>query len=203
MYIHKKIIFIIKNIKKTAYHHYGRSPFSFIRLIYYSLFRVNTFLVFESDLRRELPEIGFDTKIRLISPSLEELDRLRQGKDLPIEFFCDQIHNAKTCCIGLSGGEIACVHWVYSKGEYSRFVILGQDVCEINHFAILPRFRGRKWSMMMLEYSFKSLQKLGYKKVAVVVHENNIAFIKNIKRLDFKETKRIRTIGPFNRKISV
>ncbi len=55
----------------------------------------------------------------------------------------------------------------------------------------------------MLEYSFKSLQKLGYKKVAVVVHENNIAFIKNIKRLDFKETKRIRTIGPFNRKISV
>lgn len=203
MQIHKKIIFTIRNFNEIAYHHYGQSPFRLIRFVYYSLFRVNTFLVFEKDLRREFPEIDLDPGIRIISPSLEELDRLRKDKYLPREFFSDQIHNAKTCCIGFCGEEIAYVHWVYSKGEYSRFVILDPDVCEINHVATLPRFRGRKLSMMMLEYAFKSLQKLGYKKVAVVVHENNIAFIKNIKRLNFKETKRIRTIGPFNRKVPV
>lgn len=203
MQVHRKILYTITNFKQTAYHHYGRSAFSFIRLVYYSLFRVNTFLLFEKDLGRKLSEVQCDPEIRCTSPSLKELDHLRQGKDFPREFFCDQIHNAKTCCIGFCGEEVAYVHWVYSKGEYSRFVILSEDVCEINHVATLPKFRGRKLSMMMLEYASKSLQGLGYKRIALVVHENNIAFIKNIKRLDFRETKRIRSIGPFNWKVPV
>lgn len=203
MPIDKRVIYTIQNFRKVAYHHYGRSPFSLFRFIYYSLFRLNAFLVFEKDLRRTLPEVDLDPGNRFILPSLEELERVRQGKDLPREFFSDHIHNAKVCCIGLCGDELAYIHWVYSKGEYSRFVILGQDVCEINHVTTLPRFRGKKISMKALEYASKTLQSMGCKKVVVVVHKNNIAFIKNIKSLDFKETKRIRAIGPFNRKVPV
>lgn len=202
-YINKKLLFTLKNFKKTAYHYYGDSPLSLVRFIYYSVFRVNTFLVFEHDLRREVPDVALDPQIKIITPALEELDRLRKGKDLPREFFYDQIHNVKRCCLAFYGGEIAYIHWVYSKGDYSRFLKLSDGVCEINYLTTLPKFRGRKLSSKMLAYAFKFLQKSGYNKVVVVVHENNVAFIKNIKRLDFKETKRIKTFGPFNRKTTV
>jgi len=201
--IHKKLAHTIRNFRSIAYHHYGRSPWSYVRFIYYSLFRANTFLVFERDLRRELPDVELPPGIEIASPSLEDLGRLREGRDLPREFFCDQLHDARTCCVGFCDGEIAYVHWVYSKGEYSRFLNLGQDVCEINHVTTLPSFRGRRLSMTMLERASRSLQRAGYKKVVLVVHENNVAFIKNLERLGFEKTTRIRTIGPFNRKVSV
>lgn len=203
IYIVKKLLFTFKNFKKTAYHYYGKSPLSLVRFVYYSLFRVNTFLVFENDLRGEVPEIEFDPNVKVLTPTLEELDRLRKGKDLPREFFYDQIHNVKTCLLALYGGEIAYIHWIYSKGDYSRFLIFGEDVCEINYLTTLPKFRGKKLSSMMLAYASKNLQKAGYKKVVVVVHQNNVAFIKNVRRLAFKETRHIKTLGPFNRKIVV
>lgn len=203
MHIIKKLIFTIKNLKQTAYHYYGDSPFSLIRLVYYSLFRVNTFLVFENDLRGEIPRVELDSQIRVIEPTVEEFDRLRQERDLPREFFCDKIYEAKRCCLAFYREEIAYIHWVYSKGEYSRFLVLSEHVCEINHVVTLPSFRGRKLSSTMLAYASKVLQGLGYKKVVVVVHQNNVAFIKNIRRLDFIETKRIKTLGPFNRKVIV
>jgi ribosomal protein S18 acetylase RimI-like enzyme len=164
---------------------------------------VNTFLVFEYDLRREIPGVELDSQIRVIEPTLKELDRLRQERDLPREFFCDKINNGKRCCLAFYREEIAYIHWVYSKDDYSRFLVLSEDVCEINHVATLPRFRGRKLASKMLAYASKGLQGLGYKKVVVVVHQNNVAFIKNIRRLDFIETKRIKTLGPFNRKVIV
>lgn len=202
-YINKKLFFTFKNFKKTAYHYYGNSPFSLIRFVYYSLFRVNTFLVFENDLSGEVPEIELDSQIKIVMPTLEELDRFRKDKDLPREFFYDQIHNVKRCCLAFYGEEIAYIHWVYSRGDYSRFLTLRDDVCEINYLTTLPRFRGKKLSSKMVAYASKSLQKAGYKKVVVVVHENNVAFIKNIRRLNFKETKRVKTLGPFNRKLTV
>jgi GNAT superfamily N-acetyltransferase len=202
-YIFKKLLFTFRNFKKTAYHYYGNSPLSLLRFVYYSFFRVNTFLVFENDLRGEVPEIELDPKMKVLMPALEELDRVRKGKDLPREFFYDQIHNVKTCLLGFYGGEIAYIHWIYFKGDYSRFLILGEGVCEINYLTTLPKFRGKKLSSMMLAYASKSLQKAGYKKIVVVVHQNNIAFIKNVRRLAFKETRHIKTLGPFNRKIIV
>lgn len=203
MSINKKLLFTAKNLKKTVYHHYGKSPFSFIRFIYYSLLRINTFIVFESDLRRVISKAEVDSEFRFIVPTMEELASLRQGKELPREFFCDEIYDAKTCCIALHGEDLAHIHWVYSKNDYSRFLVLSEGVCEINHVATLPKFRGRKLSLRMLSYSFKVLHASGYKRIVVVVHQNNVAFIKIIRRLEFVEKVRIKTLGPFNRKIFV
>jgi GNAT superfamily N-acetyltransferase len=199
----RKLFFTLKNFKKTAYSYYGNTPFSMIRYIYYGLFRVNTFLVFECDLRTNLPEPQIESPFRALIPTLEELDRLRKGRDLPREFFYDEIHNVKNCSLALFDEEIAYIHWFYFKGDYSRFLTLDDSTCEMNYFFTLPDYRGRALSSKMLAHSTKYLREQGYKKAVVVVNQNNVLFITNVRKLPFHETMRIKTFGPFNRKVAV
>lgn len=203
MWIYRKLLFTVRNFKKTAYHHYGPSPLSFIRLIYYGLFRINTFLVYVKELDGAIGEVVEDGNLKIITPSLAELDRIRQGKELPREFYCDRIYQAKQCYVGLYRGQLAYIHWMYMKGDYSRFLLLDEGICEINHVTTLPGFKGRKLSSKILAHALKSLGSHGCKKVAVVVHQNNVAFIKSICHLEFVERRRVVTIGPFNRKVTV
>lgn len=198
-----KIFFTLKNLKRISYHHYGNSPFSIVKFIFFSFFRMNTFIVFECDLEKPLLPTMLDSNFKVIRPSMEELDRLRKDKDFPREFFYDQFHKVRTCYLALYEDEIAYIHWVYFKGDDSRFLKLREDAAEINYVTTLPGFRGKKLSSQMLIYTARSLQESGYKKLIIVVHENTIALIKNLKGTGFRETRRIKTIGPFNRKVQV
>jgi ribosomal protein S18 acetylase RimI-like enzyme len=199
----RKLFFTLKNFKKTAYSYYGNKPFSMILYAYYGLFRINTFLIFECDLPGNISEPNLELPFRAFIPTLEELDRLREGRDLPRDFFYDKIHDVKNCCLALFDEEIAYIHWLYFKGDYSRFLILDESTCEMNYFFTLPKYRGRGLSSEMLAHSAKYLYERGYKKAVVVVHQNNVSFIKNVRKLPFHETKRIKTFGPFNRKVIV
>jgi hypothetical protein len=198
-----KIAFTLKNFKEIAYHHYGNSPLSLVKFVYYSVFRINTFIVFERDLTGALPEINLGPEYNVLKPTTDELDRIRNGKVLPREFYYDKFHKVKTCYLALYHNEIAYIHWVYFKGDSSRFLRLGDGVAEINYVTVLPRFRGKKLSCEMLCYTSRDLKALGYKKVVVVVHENTIALIKNLKQAEYREVRRIKVLGPFSRKIHV
>lgn len=198
-----KLIFTVNNFKDVAYHHYGSHPLSLIKFIYYSLFRINTFIVFECDLNRPLPPIEYDEQFKVLKPTIEELDNVRNGKDLPREFYYDKFHGVKTCYLALYQNEIAYIHWVYFKGDYSRFLRLREGVAEINYLTTLPKFRGTKLSSRMLVFTANDFQKLGYKKILIVVHQNTVALIKNIKQAEFREVRRLKVLGPFHRKISV
>jgi ribosomal protein S18 acetylase RimI-like enzyme len=197
----KKVIFTLINLREVSRHHYGDGCFSIVKFVFYSLLKVNTFIVFECDMSRSLPPSRLDAKFRVIKPTFEELHALRHGKDLPREFYADKFHQVKTCYLALWGNEIAYIHWVYRQGDYSRFVKLREDVCEINYITTLPKFRGYKLSSHMLAITCRDFQELGYKKGLVIVHENTTALIKNLQETDFVERGRIRTLGPFNRKI--
>jgi len=59
-----KILFTLKNIKKTAYHHYGKSWVSWPKLIFYSVFNINTFILYEAELNEELPPYPLDPELR-------------------------------------------------------------------------------------------------------------------------------------------
>jgi len=199
----RKLFFTLKSFKDTAYSYYGDRPYSMILYIYYGLFRINTFLIFECDLGGNIAEPNIELPFRAVTPTLEGLDRLRKGRDLPREFFYDKIHDVDNCCLALFGEEIAYIHWLYFKGDYSRFLVLDESTCEINYFFTLPKYRGRGLSSKMLAHSTRYLREQGYRKAVVVVHQNNVSFIKNIRKLPFQETRRIRTFGPFNRKVAV
>jgi len=97
-----KMFFTLKNIKKTAYHHYGKSWLSLPKFLYYSVFHINTFVLLVAELDKELPPYPLEPEFRVIKPSLEELDQLREGKDLSREFYYDRIHGVKTCYLILN-----------------------------------------------------------------------------------------------------
>jgi len=107
----------------------------------------------------------------VIKPTLEELDKLRQGKELPREFYYDRIHGVKTCYVALHGEEIAHIYWLYFKGDDSRFLVLGDGVVELNYNTTLPQFRGRGLMSKMQAYILRDLKSEGYRKAVGLVHE--------------------------------
>lgn len=200
--MNSKIVFTIKRFKETAHHHYDNNPLSLIKFIY-SCLKINTFVIYELDLNKPLPHIELDSTFRVIKPTTDELESLRNAKYLPREFYYDKFHHVRTCYVALSGDEIAYIHWVYFKGDYSRFLKLHNNTAEINYLTTLPKFRGHKLSSQMLAFTSRDLKKLGFKKIVIVVHENTIAFIKNLRMAEFREVRRIKVLGPFGRRIAL
>ena len=192
-----------RDFKKTAYHHYGRHPFPILSFIYYSVIRINKFYVVENNLLRELPKHNLDQDYRVVKPSLEELDRIRKGLELPREFYYDQIYHAKTCYLAFKGDELAYIHWVLFKGDYNRFLILGDGVAELNYNTTLKKFRGNKLMAKMLAYICEDLKKEGYSKAMGVIHELNPPSIQAAESVGFKKVGKIMAWGPFNRRMKV
>jgi ribosomal protein S18 acetylase RimI-like enzyme len=199
----KKIRKTLTEIKKTSHHHYGPHPSSIIKFLYYSAFRINYFLLFEKNLAEEIPDISPDPEFQVIIPTMAELDTLRGEQELPREFFYDRIHNVKTCFLALHQGEIAYIHWVYFKGDYSRFLNLTEGSAEINYATTLPKFRGRNLSGKMFALSTRYLKDRGIKRVYMLCHVENPPIIKSFKKAGYREIRRIISIGPFNRRINV
>ena len=48
--IYTKLLVTARDLKKTAYHHYGKHPYPILKFIYYSVIRINTFYILENDL---------------------------------------------------------------------------------------------------------------------------------------------------------
>jgi hypothetical protein len=171
--------------------------------VYYSGLRVNTFLIFENDLSKDIVEKKIDSDFIVLKPTIQQLNMLRKGKDLPAEFYYDKICNVKTCYVLLSGKELAYIHWVFFKGDKSRFLKLSENVAELNYNVTIPKFRGRRLSAKVMAYISSDLKFQGYKKVMGVINKKNIASIKCIKEAGFMEIKKIRALGPFHRSLKV
>ena len=199
----KKVFFTLKELKKTADHHYGKNIGSLPKFIYYSFFKINTFVVVGMDLNKELPKYPLDPEFKVIKPTIEELNKLREGKDLPREFYYDQIHGVKTCYIAIAGDEIAYIHWIYLKGDYNRFLKLKSEVAELNYNTTLPKFRGKRLQTKMLCHILEDLKKNGFRLAIGVVHSNNPPALKGAFRAGFVEKGKIKTFGPFNKKYSI
>jgi len=203
MGIRGKIYLTLKEFKKTAYHHYGKAPLSLLKFIYYSGLSINTFIVYENDLTKELRAHNLDTDFMVVKPSIEELDKIRAGKDLPREFYYDSIYEAKTCYLVFKRDDIAYIHWVFCGSDYSRFLVLRDGVAELNYNTTLPEFRGHSLAAKVMAYISKDLQNMGYRKLMGVVHEYNYPQNKCMIKAGFQEIARIRSLGPFNKKLIV
>lgn len=193
----------IKEFKNTAYHHYGKTPFSLIKFIYYSGFRINTFIVYENDLTKKLSEHNLDANFKIVKPTIKELELIREGIILPREFYYDKIYNAKTCYLAFRGDKVAYIHWVLSKGDYSRFLNISTGVAELNYNTTLPEFRGYSLAAKVMAYISLDLQSSGCRKLMGVVHEFNYPQNKCMLKAGFREVARIKAIGPFNKKMQV
>jgi L-amino acid N-acyltransferase YncA len=192
----------IKCFNATVENEYGRGLCAWIKFFYYSFFRLNTFYIYKASIENEQSSAS-DSGVIYHSPTFDELDKLRTGKDLPREFFCDQFHKVSQCFIAQVDGEIVYIHWIYHHGDFSRFLTLGKNSLEINYVSTITQFRGRGISATALRLSVKELNKQGGKDIFAVVHNKNIASIKSFGYAGFVEFGKVYSIGPFNRKIAV
>jgi L-amino acid N-acyltransferase YncA len=196
-----KVSFTLKTLSSTVKYEYGEGLMAYVKFIYYSFFKINRFLVFENDLTRELVSLDVDPEFQVVKPTIDELDRFRKDKSLPREFYYDKIHNAQVCYLVMQEMELAYIHWIFFMGDYSRFLILSDNVVELNYNTTVHRFRGRRLSAKMMAFICRDLKELGYQKAMGVIHEKNIASIKCILQAGFRETTQIKALGPFNRRL--
>ncbi len=199
----RKWAYTLKHFRETAYHHHGNHPRSYLKFIYNSLFERNVFIVYSMDLTKELPENFLDPEFTVIKPTMPELDNLRRNTDWPREFYYDQIHGISRCYLVLCGHEVAYIHWVYVKGDPSRFLNLSEGVGELNYNTTLPKFRGRRLSAKVMLYIFHDLKEQGFVKAVGVIDSGNIASIKSAEAIPWPQAAKITTFGQFNRKIRI
>ncbi len=199
----RKMLITICNFQKTAYHHYGKNHLSILKLIYYSFIRINTFYVYENDLTRALPPHNLDEYYRIERPSLEKLNRIRHGMNLPREFYYDQIYKLRTFYLVLKSNELAKIYWVLFKGDFNRFLVLTDGVAELNYNTTLAKFRGDQLMAKMMAYISLDLQKQGFRKAVGVINEFNYPAIKSIEKAGFKRVATIKSLGPFNRRMKI
>jgi GNAT superfamily N-acetyltransferase len=198
-----KLIHTIRKFRGTAYYYYGRRWSSLFKFLYYSLLSVNNFVVYGADLREDLPTYALGEGFSILKPTQEQLDDLRRNRDLPREFYYDRIHGVKKCYIVMYDGDIAYIHWVYTGGNPSRFLRLRERVAELNYITTMPKYRGQGLMGKVMANTSFDLREEGYTKVVGVFHAKNLPAVKSAKKAGWSEMARIRTLGPFNKKLIV
>lgn len=180
---------------------YGPGVPAFFNAFYYSLLKVNTFVVDVLDLAtKEI--LPVDTSaLEFGGPDLGGIRELRAQRELPMEFFCDDHYGGNLCFYALFNGELAAVNWVFRKGEYSRFLILGERDVELNYVFTLPEYRGKGISTALKRHTAISLKELGYERLFTVVHSENIANLKSDKKVGFTVFGTVKSYGRFSRRL--
>lgn len=191
------------HLSRSVASQYGEGLRGYCKFIYYSCLRVNTFGVFAKDITdvAEPEPLGGVYSFQEMTPA--DLDRYRRQRVLPKEFHADGLDGVSKCHVVLHGDAVAYIHWVYQSGEKSRFLSIGPDVAEINHIVTLPAFRRKQICSWALAMAFKRLADIGIKKVVAVVHSDNIASRRAMEHAGMEEETVIRTIGPFNNRLTV
>lgn len=199
----KKLLRACRHSDETARAYYGVRPWCYPRYFYWSLLRVNTFVIFKRDLfpTEEDPFAGTEFEIRQMP--IDKLREVRERENLPREFYCDTSHGWRKCYVILHHGEMAYIHWVCYPFERSRFFRCEGAVAEINYNTTLPRFRGHGLSVKAMLHICEAERTCGIRVLVGAVHSQNTAMLKCMKRAGFAQVGTIRSLGRLNRKVTI
>lgn len=189
---------ILRKMKQGTELRYGKGYIGVLKFIYYSLFSVNTFIIFFYDCRRKPGPIAFSSKLKIERQAYQNLDKFRNRYRLSKEFYVDQIYEAKDFFLSYWEGKPAYIHWIFHAGSQSRFLFVGDNCAEITYMLTLPEYRGKGICSQSLDYTLETLLNEGVKRVFCVVHEKNLASIKAVEKSAFQVFGRLKSIGPVN-----
>jgi len=176
-----------------------------LQRIYSNYFHVLTFILYKRELDDGFSGIMLDQDYRCVEGSLDLLNRERKARnDLPREFYIDQTHGGKLFYLVYRKDELAYIHWIFRKREYSRFFdIQDETTVEFNYNTTLPKFRGNRLQAKAMNYICEDLRKKGYKRVLGAVAVSNVLSIKGMNRTGLKEFKRVKSYFSFVKKTKV
>jgi len=166
---------------------------------------ITPFFLFLKNLDKPYSGITLDNCFKCVQGNLELLNEMREKiNNLPREFYVDKTHGGKTFYLVYHKNEIAYIHWIFKKGEYSRFFdIQDENTFEINYIIALPKFRGNRLQAKAINYTCNDLKQKGYKRVISAVSKGNILSIKGMKRAGLKEFKKVKSFYSFVKKTKV
>lgn len=189
-----------KLLKESIESLYGNGILSYFKFIYISFLRCNVFLIMNMDVTKY--ESNMNLEGFSYSQDIEILKRFRSDKNLPKQFYMDELKGLKRVCIVLKGNDIVHIHWVVFSGDFSRFLMISPGHAEINYALTLPEYRNFKIFRKALCITLESLKKNNINFVFGVTHSDTIASIKVLESIGFRTCGRIRTFGQFNLKKS-
>jgi len=176
-----------------------------LQRLYSNYFHILTFILYKRELDDGFSGIMLDGDYRCVEGSLHLLNRERDGrKDLPREFYIDKTHGGKLFYLVYRIDKLAYIHWIFRKGEYSRFFdIQDESTVEFNYNITLPEFRGNRLQAKSMNYICEDLRKKGYKRAVGAVSVGNVLSIKGMNRTGLKEFKRVKSYFSFVKKRKV
>lgn len=119
--------------------------------------------------------------------TLEELRRFRDSTpELPVQFYEDRLHGARTFYLGFWDGEIAHVSWVFESCDRTPQVVLGPGEVELNGAYTRKPFRGRGLLPAVERGIIRGLKARGYRTVYTHVAVDNVASLRGVAKAGFR-----------------
>ena len=193
----------LASIAKTIHGQYGTGPLAFVRAFYYSFVSLNTFIVFEFNLRSEFLPYKSTRDYQFASLALEDLRSLREQKSYPREFYMDSIGKLKCNQVLMKNNQLVYIHWLRFPGDVGRFTRLKPGTVEITHLFTLPSERGKGLAGVAVAATVTMLKEQGFEKLIAIVHKGNIASIKTFEAVRFRPVMYLKALGQFNFKIDI
>lgn len=152
-------------------------------------FTITKFILYKRNLDEEYLGIELDPDYNVIIDDFDFLNEMRlKRNDLPREFYIDKTHGGRHFYVVLKGEEIAYIHWVLLKGDYSRFFNLKDgNTVELNYNITLPVFRGNRLMAKTINFICHDLKKKGYRTLVGAVSKGNILSHKSMHKAGFYE----------------
>lgn len=179
---------------------YGTGVQKYFKFFYYSLLRLNTFVVMYAD-RGALVEADEGAQaLGWGEIGLEILNSYRQGKQLPREYYVDEMGWSRRCFGVWEDGTPCHIHWIHQGQDHSRFLKLGDADAEINHIVTMPGQRGKGLCAKAIRLTLRQLFDEGIERVYSVVHSENVASCKALAKAGMRPLMTLHSVGPFNLK---
>lgn len=195
----------MSKLKEIYYYYKKKGLTETLRRSRSRFFSIITFRINMRDLSSECEGITIDPEYKVITDDLAALEKLRRNVvNLPREFYIDRTHNGKRFYLLVCGQEPAYIHWVFGKGEYSRFCKIQDDVTvELQYAYTMPGFRGKRLFAKALNYTCNDLRKKGFKRVINVVSEGNVSCHRGMEFSGLKEYTKVKSYFSYVKKVTI
>jgi hypothetical protein len=163
---------------------------------------ITKFIIYKRDLDENYNGIELGPEYKVIIDDFNVLNELRiKRSDLPREFYIDKTHAGRHFYLVFKGNEVAYIHWVLLKDDYSRFFNLKDGkTAELNYNITLPEFRGDKLMSKTINFICNDLKGKGYKTLVGAVSEGNILSHKSLRKTGFREDCKILSVFSISKK---
>lgn len=167
--------------------------------------RILRFRVNAIDLDYDFHGPELEPEYTVIIDDFRALDKLRKDRDdLPREFYVDKTHEGKKFYLVLLNSEPVYIHWLFGKGEFSKFCDIQDDkTVELQFGYTMPKFRGRRILAKAMNYTCRDLSRKGYKRVVNVVSEGNVNVIKGMEFTGLTPIAHVNSYFSFIKKVKV